>query len=103
VNVPKLQVEVTQSREADADAEAAHVAAALAAKISAQEAVAARDSAAILLKDAKDRATLVERKAREMVSRVEVENATALASAHEDAEGLAWKIALLKGKVVEVR
>jgi hypothetical protein len=45
----------------------------------------------------------VERKAREMVSRVEVENATALASAHEDAEGLAWKIVLLKGKVVEVR
>jgi hypothetical protein len=36
-----------------------------------------------------DWATLVERKAQERVSRVEVENATMLASAREDAEVLA--------------
>jgi hypothetical protein len=36
-----------------------------------------------------DWATLAERKAQERVSRVEVENSTTLASAREDAEGLA--------------
>jgi hypothetical protein len=34
---------------------------------------------------------------------VEAENAVALASAHEDAEGLVWKIALLKGELAEAR
>jgi hypothetical protein len=41
-----------------------------------------------------DWATLVEREALERVSRVEVENATMLAFAHEDAEGLARKVTL---------
>jgi hypothetical protein len=43
------------------------------------------DSAALRVKDARDRATLVGREALERVSRVEVENTTTLASAHEDA------------------
>jgi hypothetical protein len=43
------------------------------------------DSATLHVKDARDWATLAEREALERVSRVEVENATPLASAHEDA------------------
>jgi hypothetical protein len=39
------------------------------------------------------------RTAREWVSRVEVENVAVLASTHEDAEGLAQKIALLEGEL----
>jgi hypothetical protein len=35
------------------------------------------------------------------VSRVEAENAAVLASTHEDAEGLAQKIALLEGELAE--
>jgi hypothetical protein len=34
---------------------------------------------------------------------MEVENAMALASAREDAEGLVWKIALLEGEFAEER
>jgi hypothetical protein len=48
-----------------------------------------------------DRATLLEREALERVSIVEVENTVASASAHENVEGLVWKIALLEGKLVE--
>jgi hypothetical protein len=33
----------------------------------------------------------------------EVEDATVLASAHEDAEGLVWKVTLLKGELAEAR
>jgi hypothetical protein len=50
-----------------------------------------------------DWATLVERVARERVSRVEVESAAMLASAHEEAKCLVWKITLLEGELVEVR
>jgi hypothetical protein len=57
------------------------------------------DSAALRVEDAEDWATLAEREARERVSRVEEENAMALASAHEDAEGLA----LLEGELAEER
>jgi hypothetical protein len=32
----------------------------------------------------------------------EVENAVVLASTHEDAEGLTWKVTLLEGELVEV-
>jgi hypothetical protein len=71
----------------------------LIAETSAREAVAARDSTALHVKDAEDRAALVEREALQRVSRVEVENTTVLASAHEDAEGLAWKIALLEDEL----
>jgi hypothetical protein len=63
-----------------------------------------RDSAALRVKDAEDRATLVEREALERVSRVEAENTTTLASARGDAEGLSWKITLLEDEhVVERR
>jgi hypothetical protein len=34
---------------------------------------------------------------------VEVENAVALASAHEDAKGHVWKVTLLEGMLVEAR
>jgi hypothetical protein len=61
------------------------------------------DSAAILIKDAVDWDALVERKNHERVVRVEAENAMPLASAREDVEGLARKIALLEGEPVEVR
>jgi hypothetical protein len=44
----------------------------------------------------------VEREALERVSRVEVENAMMLASAHEDAEGLARKVALHKDELTVV-
>jgi hypothetical protein len=50
-----------------------------------------------------DWVTLAERVARERVSRVEVESAAMLASAHEEAKCLVWKIALLEGELVEVR
>jgi hypothetical protein len=38
----------------------------------------------------------VEREALERASQAEEENTTMLASAHEDAEGLAWKVTLLE-------
>jgi hypothetical protein len=60
-------------------------------------------SAAIRDKDAEDWTTLVERETLERVSRVEVENAVALASAHEDAEGFVRKITLLEDELVAER
>jgi hypothetical protein len=45
----------------------------------------------------------VEREALQRVSRVEAENAAALASSHEDAKGFAHKIALLEDKLVMER
>jgi hypothetical protein len=47
-----------------------------------------------------DWTALAEREALETMSRVEVENAMMLASAHEDAEGLVRKIVLLEGELV---
>jgi hypothetical protein len=61
------------------------------------------DSAVVCVKDAEDRATLAEREACERVLRVETESAMMLAFAHEDAEGLVWKIALLRGELAEAR
>jgi BMFP domain-containing protein YqiC len=46
---------------------------------------------------------LVEREALERVSRVDVENVIVLASAREDAEGFARKIALLEDKLTAER
>jgi hypothetical protein len=46
-----------------------------------------------------DWTALAEREALETMSRVEVENAMMLASAHEDAEGLVRKIVLLEGEL----
>jgi hypothetical protein len=59
------------------------------------------DSDALLVKDVEDRATLAERETQEKVSRVEAENVVALPLAHEDAEGLARKIALLEVELAE--
>jgi hypothetical protein len=91
-DLPVLQVEVTRAREAIADTEAACAASVLTAEDSAREAAAARDSTTLRVKDAEDRVTLVEREVLEQVSRVEVENATTLAFAREDAEDLARKV-----------
>jgi hypothetical protein len=91
-----LLAEVTQAHETAAATEATCAVAMLVAEASAREAIAARDSATLHVKDAEDRAALVEREAQEMVSREEVGNATVLAFAHEDAEGLARKFALLE-------
>jgi hypothetical protein len=46
-----------------------------------------QDSTTLHVKDAEDRAALMERETLERVSRVEAENTAALASAREDAEG----------------
>jgi hypothetical protein len=103
VNVLKLQAEVTWAREAAAAAEAARVAAVLVVETSAQEATVARDITATIVRDAEDQTAHVETEAQERVSRVEVQSAAALASAREDAEDLARKIALLEGELVEAR
>jgi hypothetical protein len=58
VDVPALQVEVTRGREAVVAIEAAHAAATLATETSTWEASMERDSAALCLKDAKDRVAL---------------------------------------------
>jgi hypothetical protein len=61
--------------------------------------VTARDSTALRVKDAEDRAALAEREPLERVSRAEAVNATTLASACEDVEGLAQKIAILEDEL----
>jgi hypothetical protein len=94
---------VTRAREAAATAEAACVAAVLAAETSAQEVAATRDSVVLLVKDVEDQATLAEREAQERVSRVEAESTVVLASAHEETEDLVRKIALLESELAEAR
>jgi hypothetical protein len=96
VDVPALWVEVTRAREATAAVEAVGVAVVLAAETSAQEVAVTR------VKDAEDRAALTEREARERVSRVEAVSTGVLPSAHEEIEGLVWKIVLLEGELAEV-
>jgi hypothetical protein len=98
-----MQADVTQARDAAAAAEATHVMVVLAAETSAHEAATAWDSTSVCIKDVEDQSTLVEREIRERVSRVEMENIAMLASAHEDAEGLVRKIALLEGELAEAR
>jgi hypothetical protein len=66
------------------------------AETSTREATVVKDRATIRIKDAEDQVTLAEREALERVSRAEEENTTMLASAHEDAKGLAWKVTLLE-------
>jgi hypothetical protein len=51
---------------------------------SAQEAAVTQDSAMVWVKDAEDRAALMEREARERVKRVEADSTMVLASAHEE-------------------
>jgi hypothetical protein len=98
-----LQADVTQAREAAPATEAAHIAVVLAAETSAHEVAATWDSTTLHVKDAEDQTTLAEREPRERVLRMEVQNAMALASAREDAEGLVRKIALLEGEFAEER
>jgi hypothetical protein len=98
-----LYVELTRAQEVVAAAEATHVAAVLAAETSTQEATMARDSAAVHVRDAEDWAALAKREAQERVLRVRAKNTAALASTREYAEGLAQKVALLKGELAEVR
>jgi hypothetical protein len=64
----------------------------LATETSAQEVAMTQDSTTLHIKDAEDWATLAERKAWERVLRVDAENAVALVSTHEDAEGLVPKV-----------
>jgi hypothetical protein len=56
-----------------------------------------------LIRDVEDQAVLAERLAQERVSRLEVESAAVLASAHEEAKCFAGRIAFLEGKLAEVR
>jgi hypothetical protein len=56
-----------------------------------------------LVGDAVAGATLAEWEARERVSRIEVEGAAVLASAHGEAEDLAQRVALLEGELAEAR
>jgi hypothetical protein len=76
------------------------------AEASTWEAVATWDSAAFHVGDVEDQATLLEdratlakREALETVSRVEAKNAMVLASAHEGAKVLVWKISLLEDEL----
>jgi hypothetical protein len=92
---------VTPALKAVASVEAARTATVLAAETCAQEAIMTQCSAVILIKDAEDRAALVEREAQEMVSRVEAESIMTLAPAHVEAKCLIQKIALLKGELSE--
>jgi hypothetical protein len=62
---------------------------------SAQEATTAWESAMALVSYAEDQTTLARRETRERVSSVEAKRATALASTHGEAEGIAQRIALL--------
>jgi hypothetical protein len=71
----------------------------LAAEASAWEAIVAQDSATIHVKEEEDRAALAAREALERVSRVQEENATALAFAREEAEGFDQKIALPEDRI----
>jgi hypothetical protein len=70
----------------------------LATETSAWEVAAAWDSAPLCGKDAEDRAALVECNAMEWLSRAELENATVLASACEDAKWPVWRVAILEDK-----
>jgi hypothetical protein len=94
---------VTRAREVVADVEAAHAVALLAAEVFAQEATTVWDSATHRVKDAEDQVALAERETLERVSRAEAKNSTALASAREDAEGLARKVALLEDELATER
>jgi hypothetical protein len=96
-------VEVTRVWEVATTAEAARITPVLATETSTQEVTAELDIVATLVKDVEDRTALAEREAQERVSRVAAESTAALASGHEDAEGLAQKIALLEGELAEVR
>jgi hypothetical protein len=94
--VPALLADMISAQEVAATAETARVTAMLAAETFACEAAAAWVSTTLRVKDVKDMAAMAEREALEWVSRAEAENAMALASTREDAEGFAHKIVLLE-------
>jgi hypothetical protein len=94
-----MLAEVTQAQEVAVALEVTRVAAMLAAETSTREATVAWDNTVLRVNDAEDQATLAEREALKRVSRAEVENAATLASASEDAEGFACKIALLEDEL----
>jgi hypothetical protein len=102
-DVTTLHAEVTRAWEVATAMEATHITVALDVETSTQEVAMARDSTAIHAKDVDDRATLAEREAWERVLRVKVKNAMVLASAHEGAEGLVQKIALLEVELALAR
>jgi hypothetical protein len=94
-----MLAEVTQAQEVAVALEVTRVAAMLAAETSTREAAVAWDNTVLRVNDAEDQATLAEREALKRVSRAEVENAATLASASEDAEGFACKIAFLEDEL----
>jgi hypothetical protein len=99
VDVPALQAEVTRAWEVVVDAETAHATTVLAAKVSARESAVAWDSATFHVKDVEDWVALAEKEALERVSKAEAENATVLATASKDTEGLARKVTLLEDEL----
>jgi hypothetical protein len=94
-----LLAEVTQAQELGA----ARVTAMLTTETSTREVAAAWGSTTLHVKDMEDWATLAKREALERVSRADAENAIALASAREDVEGFARKIALLEDELIAER
>jgi hypothetical protein len=97
--MPALLAEVTRAQESAATVKATRVTVVFAVETSTQEAIAARDCATLHVEDSKGRAALVEREVLEWVSRVEVKTVVALASAREDVDCFARKIALLEAEV----
>jgi hypothetical protein len=93
---------VTQAQETAGAVEAARVATMHDTEASAQEVTTAWESVVALVKDAEDQAVLAKRETRERESRVEAENARALASIHGEVEGFASRIGLLEGEPAEV-
>jgi hypothetical protein len=59
------------------------------------------DRAMTFIEEAEALVTLAEKEAQERVSRMEVESAPALASAHGEAEGFTQRIALPEGEVAD--
>jgi hypothetical protein len=99
VDVLALLAEVTQAREAAAAVEATRIVVVPAEEAFTQDAAVGQDNAALHAKNAEDRAALAESEELVRVSRVEAENAAALSSTHEDAEGFVRKIALLESEL----
>jgi hypothetical protein len=98
LDVPAVLAEVTRAQEVAAAAEAACVTAMLVVDTSTREAAVVQDNTTLCVKGVKDRAALAEREALERVLWAEVENAMALASCCEDAEGFAHKITHIEDK-----
>jgi hypothetical protein len=71
--------------------------------VCATEAAVTLESVMTFIREAKAWATLAEREAQKRVSRMEAESVAALASAHGEAEGFAWRIALMEGELTEAR